>query len=332
MKIRHIIPQIIADVTGHERYMPEIVWSQKSYTHNFFRLIELVCGRRKGVRIEMATRVFADNNGKQFIQREFYTFESVVAHIESLIRGLVPKFSFSQVYIPQLSVAGSGHNAFIPGPYLFAIAHDADATATSDAVQNKSWSHTCTGSDLVLMLSVSKNNGASALGTNTYNGVAFSAGADTGESASNDRAWVRYLEDPATGANTVVCNLASSGFYSNGYATMSFTGASTIGGTAAGTGSGTSLSKTPTVVGAAGYVVDSAAMNAQGVASATGGQTVVLNNRINNRPNSISYLAHSGSNVAMTWSNTVSGSWSHAAVEVQEATGTAFIPRVFIIN
>ena len=85
-----------------------------------------------------------------------------------------------------------------------AIAYD-NATASGDASGSTTltFSHTCTGSNLYLIVHIYSQSGAGATGV-TYNGTAM-----TRLSAANDIDEIWGLVNPATGANNVVASRAS---------------------------------------------------------------------------------------------------------------------------
>lgn len=79
-------------------------------------------------------------------------------------------------------------------------------------------SHTCTGSELILIVGISDSNSAAA--TVTYNGVAMTKAVQKG--VESLQLW--YLINPATGAHNVVAT-ASTSFGGGGLGTLSLTGA-----------------------------------------------------------------------------------------------------------
>jgi len=113
-----------------------------------------------------------------------------------------------------------------------AVAFDAvgpsSAGATAGAGTTVSWSHTCTGSNRVLVVGAAVNCGSTQTITGvTYNGVAMTA-VPSGRMNSNNTAnvgfvQVWYLIAPATGANTVVIT-ASASVFSFSAGSVSFTG------------------------------------------------------------------------------------------------------------
>lgn len=91
-----------------------------------------------------------------------------------------------------------------------AIAYDATSRGTGTA------SHTCTGSDRILILSVISQSGSSAP---TYNGVSMTS--LTSQTTSHHVHAVYYLVAPATGANNIVCTGGT-------WAAASYTGVSQV--------------------------------------------------------------------------------------------------------
>ena len=90
-----------------------------------------------------------------------------------------------------------------------AIARDTStaAWASSDSV---TYSHTCTGSDLILIVGWSVDN-SRTFSSCTYNGVSMTQ-IGTDVSAGDDhRVGLAYLVAPATGANNIILTLSGSG-------------------------------------------------------------------------------------------------------------------------
>lgn len=143
-----------------------------------------------------------------------HTFEALCAVIETMVRSL--KFSFKVVRVPAL-VTPQG--VLFPSFYSFAIA--TDATAVNTPPVGFTWSHTCTGSNLVLFV---MGFGPSALTSVTYNLVNAT---ETRTALTNgDGSGVHwYLAGPTTGANNVII----SGTASGAYVSVSYTGASQTG-------------------------------------------------------------------------------------------------------
>lgn len=87
-----------------------------------------------------------------------------------------------------------------------ALTVDATSTSNGASVSSLTWSHTCTGSDLVLVVTVGVFGGQTVTGV-TYNGVALTqVGTDIQGSYNLSDIW--KLTSPATGANNIVVSLS----------------------------------------------------------------------------------------------------------------------------
>lgn len=89
-----------------------------------------------------------------------------------------------------------------------AIAYDTGTGNETNSGTSVSWSHTCTGSDRILWVYV-MNSSAVNVTSVTYNGVELTLAVGNG---SSQRSRLYYLIAPATGANTVQVNLASTSY------------------------------------------------------------------------------------------------------------------------
>lgn len=85
-----------------------------------------------------------------------------------------------------------------------AIAFDTAKSGGTTSLGTLTWSHTCTGSDLVLIVSVNYDQGTGSISSVTYAGAALTqiaTGAQVG-SGNTSTLWIKV--GPATGANNVV--------------------------------------------------------------------------------------------------------------------------------
>lgn len=98
----------------------------------------------------------------------------------------------------------------IPKVSLGAIAFDATASNfTAPPGSSISWTHTCTGSQLVLYVGVNvKGVGSGTTGV-TYNSVAMTLIGTRSYASGNGEVTHWYLINPATGANTIVVTFAA---------------------------------------------------------------------------------------------------------------------------
>lgn len=102
-----------------------------------------------------------------------------------------------------------------------AIAYDSSANGGSTSTSSLTFSHTCTGSNLVLTVFIKIFNTSNVLTGVTYNGVAMTA-ASSGQDAGSRWSYVYTLINPATGANNV--NITTSSATYVGGTSQSYTG------------------------------------------------------------------------------------------------------------
>ena len=198
-----------------------------------------------------------------------------------------------------------------------AIAHDSTTTGAGvDGNTNYTFSHTCTGSDLMLMVCVTTNTTTDPSGI-TYNGVAMTKGA-TKTQSRNGSIW--YLANPATGANTVSVTYAAAFTLAMGSAT-SYTGCSgSIGATGTnGAASGTTISVAITTTVANSYLVGAVECNNNQTFSSSGGSTIRANQNggvdtISQGCVDLSTPTVQSNTLACTFPS--SGDWLIAAIEI----------------
>lgn len=188
-------------------------WSNKSWTHNVFRVFELVFGRRAGIRCEAWS--WKDSKGKEY--HVAYTFEATCALIETAVRKWFAERQTFRISVPTVELAGGVR--FPASPYLFAIATD----AFSGIANSASVSHTCTGSNLVLVSFVTGDVADNLTGY-TYAGTNMVQAGKKQETA--DRWFYSYvLATPATGAN----NITDTGLTYRSKGGLSYSGCSQTG-------------------------------------------------------------------------------------------------------
>lgn len=151
-----------------------------------------------------------------------------------------------------------------------AIAYDTSANTTSSFNGNTTFSHTCTGSDLILIVSVILSNNARSVSSMTYNSVAMTQAATF---TGNGKVDVWYLINPATGAHTVAVNTNTTGAEFCTAESISLTGVdqtSPIGATGTGTSpSAAAISASVTTTRINSFIVDSAYSSSASTASLT---------------------------------------------------------------
>lgn len=216
---RDILPVLMVIFTCHDRYLPEIEWSDKSWTHNVFRVYELIFSRRNGIRHEMTT---LSENGKT--THVCHSIESVFAmgelHIRELFKSL--KFKPFKIYIPVLQTPQGF--PILSSPYLFAIAYD-----TSIDVQINPASHTVSfttsGSDRYLLVGSLKQS-SHWFTAFTYAGTGMTEiGTKQFYSAAGEYNQTWSLLNPATGTNNIVGTESASG--TEGIIAISYSGVDT---------------------------------------------------------------------------------------------------------
>ena len=232
--LRRIIPTIIARITGKKRYLPVIEWSSKSWTHNVFRLYELICWREYGIRAEASAglkSIIVNGKKKNVIIYEYYTFEATMAGFEGRVRTFLSKIknfdlSFElpfRLYLYKLQTTNRVDTGLFGSPYVFAIAYDNKSAtpASTSASASLTISFTTSGSDRLIASSAVANGPSYTTTGITYNSTALTKINERRDSAGPIQGlW--YLAAPATGTNNLV--ITNSGSVTAG-ACISFTGA-----------------------------------------------------------------------------------------------------------
>lgn len=302
--LRKVLASLMAAITNHPRYLPNIEWSSSSWTHNVFRIWELVFGRRVGVRAEMSSSTFY-KNGRWHRLYSFHTAEAAIAHFESVIRNGFEKLIPDRVYFPQLAGPGG-----IPVPsqfgILMAVAYDAVSSSAATAT-TLTTTHTCTGSDRYL---TAGGSGRQTISAASYNSVAMTS---LGTPAFNSpvRAAMYGLLGPDSGGNTL--SMTFGGTY-NVLGGISFTGAGSVSGYVSNTGSSTTVSLTVVSVSTS-IVVDCIDHGDDGNPTATGsGQTARY--ATNNADAAGGSTKTGAASTAMTWTRPGSSVWATVGVSV----------------
>jgi len=220
-QLRKIIPQLIVEITGKQRYFPEVKWSYL-WVHNIFRIYEIIFGRKYGIKCESKTSLqTVERNGRQIniVVREYFSFEALCAGIEVYIRNRLSKFinfNFTfqlpyKIYIPVFQTIGGFK---IPSsPYLFAIAYSATTTyGYSGAATTVTISHTISGSDNCLWAHGTGNQSPTATLSATYAGVSMTELARSLDSVGTGvPTYLWYQTAPTSGTNNLVGTSSSNG-------------------------------------------------------------------------------------------------------------------------
>lgn len=198
-----ILPKILAVITRKDRYKVDIEWSSNSWTHNVFRLWELIFWRREGVKPEMSVSAHRDKDGIKVVYY-CHSFESVIALFETHVREAL-KWRFKlpyKIWIPIIQTPSG--IPVLASPYLFAIALDANGpdNQRSTLSTTLTYAHTCTGSNLVLVVGALDNNDQTFTGA-TYATVAVT-NVDNYNQVTAVRMWTGIQTAPTTGSNNIV--------------------------------------------------------------------------------------------------------------------------------
>lgn len=206
-----------------------------------------------------------------------------------------------------------------------AIAIDSGNNGTQANVTSgntMTWSHTCTGAGLMLVVAIACDNTNQPTSV-TYNGVAMTL-AVSRDDGSALKVHFYYLSDPATGANNVVMTASATGDYAGG--SVSLTDASSqIGNTQSSLiTSSTNPSVSFTTNGITGFVVD-ALLNRNGQSATAGaGQTrfcnqTYFNNFGSNGGLSMSYESYTSSgDPTMSWTLGTMTDSAWIGIEIKE--------------
>lgn len=208
---RNILPVILQTITRKPRYHPEdyeldhkMHWSREIWVSNIFRAYEWLFGREYGIRAEVSSSSRFEN-GQQIISYELYTLEAVLCAAEVAIREfLSEKLLPFKLYNLQLVTNPNYKDKKIQLPgIMFAIVLDVANNGTATSTSPITWSHTCTGSNLILAVlpDVISTNGTPTISSVTYNSVAMTS--NSAASRLHAATDVYLLANPSTGSNTV---------------------------------------------------------------------------------------------------------------------------------
>lgn len=199
-----------------------------------------------------------------------------------------------------------------------AWAFDTTSSLDTTNITNPSWSHTCTGSNLYLVVLLPHWANGNTVSGVTYNGVAMSLLARSSLSGSNDRSEIWGLANPATGSHTVAVTGA------NCYGTIgaaSFTGIdqTTSTGTAA-TATGSSTGPTVNTSSASNEVVVGAVSYDSGTSTTGGGQTPLWN--VNSAQDTAASYETGAATTTTSWT-IPTAPWAIAAVPLKPSGAAA---------
>jgi len=189
------------------------------------------------------------------------------------------------------------------------------------------WSHTCTGTNLMLVVTVSLSASAAncrATGV-TYNGVAMTKGVESSGATTDAKQSVWYLSNPDTGAHDVVVSLANNNLVTA--SSISFTGTDGVGGSNSNGGGSTAFSTVAvTTTGTNGIIVDAHGDSSSTTPPSSDSSTLHSVTRSNNGHAS-GYKTFVSGNQTRTWSISPNGYWEIAALEIK-AAASAVVKKV----
>lgn len=192
------IPLLVSKITRKPRKIVtagiDFHWSGKLWTHNVFRIFELVIGAPGKIKPSVAS--WMDEEGGQY--QAAYTFEAQIALFEAWVRSFKKEFAFEVVRIPQLQFAGMQIQGIPPMPYMLAIAHDADSGATNNSTP---LTHVITGSNTLLIAGTTGDNSDNLSGL-TYNSVSMTLAVKLNYTADRWN-YLHSLIAPTTGSNSI---------------------------------------------------------------------------------------------------------------------------------
>lgn len=200
-----------------------------------------------------------------------------------------------------------------------------DAASSSNTVTSQSsltFSHTCTGSNLVLIVGVSADSAASPTSV-TYNGVGMTK--QVTETGIDTTLWT--LANPSTGANNIVVTFAAGHYFSAGG--ISLTGCDTsspVGATNHGNGSANDAAISVTTTQANSWLVACVTHNRNSSVTAISGSTVRYNEyNVTDNFRGIGLTAPTTTTGAYSIGETMgtaSDGWWATAIEIKEPAGS----------
>ncbi len=210
---------------------------------------------------------------------------------------------------------------------------DSISTTSSSGPGPFTWSHTCAGSDRLLLLFVAHYHSSNTISSASYNGVSMTAvtnGAAVTGSGYLCFITTFYLVAPATGSNTVSVT-PSAGLFDFGACAISLSDVhQTVPLGTAANATGYDTTPTVTVSSATGeLVVDGLVIMNSGTLTVGAGQTQRWN-----APTANAFIRYAGStesgaaSTTMSWSNSSSQTWAIVAVPIKPTGGGSGGPNI----
>lgn len=321
----------MAVITRHPRNLVQpgrdFEWSS-SWTHNIFRVYELVFGRRNGVKVE----VISGNDGETQWQYGV-SFEGKCAVFEDMVRNMLhfklPEISFQRVPVMRLANGMQFRPSLLP--YSFALAFDAQSAGDggTNTSTPTSTTHICTGSNLALATGIwNQGTLAQTPATVTYNAISLGTNKVEQDNGATQNVFMYGLAAPASGSHSLTWTYTLPAVR-NGNCNISLTGAAASPfGTAGGnTNAGTSVSKAISTAADNSIVVSFCMCDFNAAASATGTNQTYRTGVI---------TAGGYSNDISTQTTTAHGSytssWSRASASTMNMVSLEVEPLVATVN
>ena len=209
-----------------------------------------------------------------------------------------------------------------------AVAFDAVSSA-GGSTSSFSWSHTCSGSNRILLLGITWYDSGDTVSAVTYNSVAMTAVPSSTVTNGQYTAILYYLLAPTTGSNTVAVTFSGSVFDFGGGA-ISFTGVdqSTPLGTA-NTASGTSTTPSVNISSATDEIVlDTLIITHSGSLTVDGSQTQRWNSTGGGYTKYAGSTEAGASTTTMSWSNSTSQAWGITGVSIKPVAAASTLRQL----
>lgn len=330
-RLKNIPLILFANITKTKRFRPRnILWTKgdgKLIVSDFFRVLEQVFGRKDDgrPRLESLSGIEVDDNGNKTEFREFYTFESILCHLEGEIRRWwregklsIPNYLHSPRLAEVLGFAVSS-GRFAAGFYpMLAVVYDVASSGNNNTSGNTQWNHTNGGSVGMLVIC--------AMGRNTPSSINYAGNGTTFVNSINGSSnynLCQYQGNPSTGTNQVDIAWTSGTFQKAGIA-ISFSGAlTTVGVSNNNAGNSTAPSQTLTGIALTSLVVNFVQHNQGTLPSGVTGSGVTQRLAINPANTcAVSTTVPSSSTVVSGWTITPGNIWVTISVEILNAPTT----------
>lgn len=275
-----LLTHIAANFSG-PRYRPKIEWARDNWTHNVFRVFELLFGRKLELRREMA--VVHDG---QNVYRFFFTWEAAIAHAEACVRSFLKSWKLEKVYFAVPSLVPAGMPGFRQySGYVFAIARtdfEIDNGASGSATRTVTM--TASGSDRVLTAFPYNDNASLTVSSKTYDSVDLGTVVGSTSTANGTfRSYLLVAPSTTSNANLSITYSSTSYLFFNAvlYSGGAQSGQALAHGEASNAASAASITTTVTVVNANAWIAGASRHDNGGTITGTNDFTAVGSSSVN---------------------------------------------------